>query len=60
MTNWRAHRVLAFVVIIATAMGLLGVGFNLEDKAFNFISWKTILLFGQAYLAWVFWRLLNV
>lgn len=61
MTNWRAHKSLAFVVMAFIAIGLLGIGgINLNEKAFNLLAWKYILVGGLGYLAWVFKKLLNI
>ena len=58
--NWRVHRTLAYVVMGFTAAALLGFGgIALEEKAFDLIQWKYLVLAGQGYLAWTFKNLLN-
>jgi len=60
MANWKIHRSLSYVVMAFTAAALLGLGgIGLEEKVFNFIQWKWLILAGQGYLAWVFKSLLN-
>ena len=51
--NYRIHKTLAFVALGLTAAGLLGVfGItSLEDKAFNTIPWKFVLVIAQGYVA---------
>lgn len=61
MSNWRTYKTLAFVVMAFIAAGLLGFGgINLEEKAFNLLAWKYVLVGGVGYLAWVFKKLLNI
>lgn len=57
--EWRIHKTAAFVVLGFTLAALLGIGINLEDKIFNLVSWKNVIICGQLYMAWVFKNLLN-
>jgi len=59
-TNWRIVKTTSFVVIAFTAAALLEFGgISLEDKVFNFVEWKWLILAGQGYLAWAFKNLIN-
>jgi len=58
--NWQVHKTASFLVMGLTAAVILGFGgLGLEEKAFNFIQWKWLVLIGQGYLAWTFNTLLN-
>lgn len=60
-TNWRIHKTISFVAIaitIAALLGIFGIG-SLDNKLFDVIQWKVIVIACQGYLAWAFYNLIN-
>ena len=59
MPSWRIHKTLAFVVLGATILAMLGFLITLDEKFLGLFQWKYALAGGLGYVIWVFNKLLH-